>query len=165
MSSTNFNDVVVVPFTANTLNLFGTWNYTNFKCESDVDLFLRHEQPDTLTEITVRGVAVRYVNIGTCALTFTATGMFSSIAVSKALVLGLTDPTSTGDFTKNRTYYGGFPAPKATADGRKYLAAFYFNPVLTDFDYQIKLNMIGDGTNQFQIEAIYVIGDSKEYPR
>lgn len=158
----SFAELFVVPGVAGSFNLFWTWNFTNNKTENNVSYFFRHETKNDLSYNTVRGVAIRYVNVGPCSLTVTLAGMF--VTLSKNLVLGQTDPTGTGDAIKNKQYYGA-PPPLAVADGQSYTAFFYFGVEFTDEDFQVQLSMVGDGNNQFVIEQVSVIGDGQEISR
>lgn len=156
----DFFDIWVVPMGVH----FYTWDYSSFKIESgaSVDYYFRHESKSDLSYVTVRGVAVRYVNIGQCILTVILDGMFKTL--SKTLTLGQTNPTGTGNDVKNKEYYGA-PPPLAANDGKSYTAFYYFENGLTDEDFQVQLHMVGDGMNQFKIEQISVIGDGQEISR
>lgn len=157
MATTFALDIWVMPLGT----LFYTWNFNTFIVENGetVDYFFKTESKSDLSYITVRGVAIRYVNLGSCPLTVILNGMFTTL--SRTLNLGQLDPTGTGNAIKNKEYYGA-PSPLGIADGKSYTAYFYFGSDFTDEDFQVQLHMVGDGFSQFKIEQVSVIGDSEE---
>lgn len=134
--------------------------YGNYNCEEDVEYWFKHETQQDLSYTTVRGVAIRYVNLGQVTVTVTVVGMYSTRTVT--LILGQVDPSGTGNAVENEQYYGA-PPPLAANDYQSYTAFFYFQP-FTDEDFQVKIFRSANSGN-LVIEQVAVIGDGQEYSR
>jgi len=116
------------------------------------------EEFNELVDVTARGVAVRYVNLGLVTMTVQVFGMFGQSA-PVTLQLGNNNPPNNFN---GMSYYGTRP-PLATADGKSYLAFFYFTP-FTDQTFQIKIT-VGASGGPWKIEEVHLIGEGTEISR
>lgn len=135
------------------------WGHSGIGCEEASQYFFKKESAN-LQGVTVRSVAVRYVNIGIVTVTMTISG--SGGTRTSTLVLGKPDPTGTGDPNKNMAYYGNTP-PAAVNDGLFYVAYFNFEPLTTE-DFQIRLD-IAANAGPFKLVRLYVLGEGEEISR
>lgn len=140
---------------------FGLWYHddTNFNCEEFVSYEFKSESAN-LQGVTIRSIAVRYVNVDICTLSVSITGAGGTRLTT--LTLGLPNPTGTGDVNQNFTYYGATP-PGSIADGHTYLAFFNFEALTTE-DFTVSLE-IAPNSGQLMLVRLYVLGEGEEISR
>lgn len=159
VGNARFGRTLYPVFDVNVGNSIWYHDDSNFDCEEAAQYVFKTETAN-LQSVTIRSVAIRYVNIEAVTVTVTVSGTGGTR--TSTLTLGLSDPTITGDIQQNTTYYGN-PPPKAIADGKNYVAYFNFSHLTTE-DYTVTLDIAANG-GALQLIRLYVLGEGEEISR